>query len=903
MIYDRRIASQTLGCIFNNPALLADTDQCLLTNDDFADRLHKIVFAAIYNLYHDGLQIMNVGDITNYISKYPDQYSFFTEKEGSSFILTSSEIAEQNSFKFYYTKLKKLSVLRNLQASGYDISPFYDTQVLEIAKRFAIEKKFEESEVSDIINHYLGGLAEIESKYINKKTFTLESASEGLSELKERLKLAPEFGHGLNGDMFTSIVKGARKSKFYLYSGGTGVGKAVPNYTEIPTPNGVKKVGDIKVGDYVFGKNGKPTKILAVYPQKEQKKIFKVHFSDGRIAESCDEHLWEYKFRTGYVPQVNSLKKMIEQSKNLGGYKDKKGYFFKVPVSQAVEYDEKEYKINPYTMGALLGDGSFRIGSGSPSLSFSSADEEIVVNIANLESWHYFKEKSNNYSWYFRKEFDTRSRISVTEVVDDKLVNVKSEDKFIPKEYLFGNIEQRFALLQGLLDTDGSIDSKGRVSYVTISGKLKNDVVYLAQSLGLIATVIPDKREEKYSNGLCYIVHIQSDKDIKPKLFRLSRKANIAKEYANNGKRSESKDYIAITNIEETNLYTDMTCFTVDSNDHLFLMNDFIVTHNTRVAVGNACRLAYPFYFDTQKDKWVEQGATQRVLFITTELEADEIRTMILAYLSGVPEDHILEGRYGEREEKRVDEAIKIVDYFKEHFIIYHMPDPNIHQLNTNVRRLVIAHKINGLFYDYIHTSPGLLMEFSGFKIREDVVLNMLSTALKNLANEMGIFVWSGTQLNASADDFEFAGPHNLRGSRSIADKLDVGILARRVTPEALKSVSHILNNSLYKPTAYEDFYKNRRSKYTQIRLWTEIDLGTCRKKDLFATDGYGNLIDLELIFPKDTSITVTLNDVLSLKVAPQKPEPVKLKIEEVETIEEEKVEVKKPTYARKITL
>lgn len=905
MVYDLRIGSQILGGLFNSPQLLSDTDRYLITLDDFADRLHKIIFSAIYNMYHDGISTMNIGDVTNYISKYPDQYNFFTEKEGSTFLLTASEISDASNFNFYYSRLKKLSILRHLKALKYDISNFYDPEMIDISKRMEIEKRLEEYEVNDIINFYLGELSELESRFINKKTFSLSKANQGLKDLKERLKKAPEFGHALNGDMFTTIVKGGRKKKFYLYSGATGVGKAIPNYTEIPTPNGLKKVGDIKTGDTIFGQDGKPTKVVATHPQSEQKKIFKVHFSDGRIAECCEEHLWEYNFQRGKIPKVNSLKEIIKIAQELGGYKGPEGYFFKVPINKPVEYNRREYRVHPYVMGALLGDGSFRTISGQPSLSFSSEDEEIVERIAKLQSWYYFKEKSDNYSWFFRKEEDTRARISVAEVVDSRLVNVKSEDKFIPEEYLLGSIEQRLSLLQGLLDTDGSIDSKGRVSYFTISEKLKKDVVYLTQSLGMIATVILDKRAEKYTTGVGYIIRIQAPKDFKVNLFRLERKIAIARKYLNNGKRSETKKYIAITDIEETDKYTEMTCFTVNNNDHLFLMNDFIVTHNTRTAVGNAAKLAYPFMYDLNSGKWKQMGSCQRVLYIVTELEAEEIQTMILAFLSGVSEDKILSGKYMGNEEERVDEAIKIVEYYSENFIIYHMPDPSIHQLNTNVRRLVIANKINSLFYDYIHSSPQLLMEFQSFKIREDVALNMLSTALKNLANEMNLFVWSGTQVNASSDDFEFAGPHNLRGSRSIADKIDAGILARKVTPEALKTVSHILKDSMYKPTAYEDFYKNRRSKYANVRVWTDMDLGTCRKRDLFVTDPFGNLIDIELIFPKDVSIDVTIEEILNSETKVDEESEVQRNQSSIpiEKISKEKEESVKPKTSPKITL
>jgi replicative DNA helicase len=138
---------------------------------------------------------------------------------------------------------------------------------------------------------------------------------------------------------------------------------------------------------------------------------------------------------------------------------------------------------------------------------------------------------------------------------------------------------------------------------------------------------------------------------------------------------------------------------------------------------------------------------------------------MILAYLSGVNEGHILDNTFMPGEEARVRTAAAIMTHFKDNLLIYHMPDPNVSQLNSNARRFAILHHLDFLAFDYIHSSPALLGEFQSMKVREDVALLLMSTTLKALANELEMLVFSGTQVNKEGEQMEFADQGALRGS------------------------------------------------------------------------------------------------------------------------------------------
>ena len=272
---------------------------------------------------------------------------------------------------------------------------------------------------------------------------------------------------------------------------------------------------------------------------------------------------------------------------------------------------------------------------------FSSEDDILPSIIAKTMNWNLKKGSDNNFTWYFSDK--NNNNIYVENLLKDypDMVNLYTEDKYIPEDYLIGSEEQRWELLRGLLDTDGSIDlDKGRISFFTISSKLKNNIVLLCRSLGIIPSILEDRRENKYSTtGVCYRIILQSSFDKKEKMFKLERKKERVSNYLSKVTRHEKKNSISIINIKSLNRKEEMTCFMVDNNEHLFLMNDYIVTHNTRGLVGDACFLAYPIRYDSITESWIQDGSNEKVLYVVTEQTDEEIKTMILSYLADVNEE------------------------------------------------------------------------------------------------------------------------------------------------------------------------------------------------------------------------------------------------------------------------
>lgn len=280
-------------------------------------------------------------------------------------------------------------------------------------------------------------------------------------------------------------------------------------------------------------------------------------------------------------------------------------------------------------------------------------------------------------------------------------------------------------------------------------------------------------------------------------------------------------------------------------------------TGKTRSMVGDACYIAYPIRYNSRKEEWENTGSCEKVLYIGTEQKPDEIQTMILAYLTDINEEKILYGNYSEKEEELLEKAMKLMDIYEDNFIITQMPDPNLNQIKSLIRKHYLIDGIENIFYDYIFSSPSLLNEFRDLKIREDVILMMLSTTLKDLAAELDVFIMSATQVNGELE--EKKGIKNqtcLRGAKSIADKVDVGCITMKVTQDELTTLDVLIQKKGIRPNQVTDIYKIRRGRYNDVRVWSYMDLGTCRKQDLFITDANFKEIEgfqaIRILFDED---------------------------------------------------
>lgn len=476
---DRKTIIQVLGSLMNRPELLSDIDKYQLEPNDFDLKLDRYVYSAIYNLYVQGAERIHAQDVDNYLSSNEIAKKVIEDENGIQFLIDCETNTESGNFTYYYNKLKKFNLLRDLEKNGYDISSFYCDDPLNID--FEIGKRFETLTTEQILNHYKVDMVNLESKYVINTVVKEGKASDGIRNLIAELQQTPEVGIRLQGSIFNTITRGGRKGKLYLRSAGSGVGK-------------------------------------------------------------------------------------------------------------------------------------------------------------------------------------------------------------------------------------------------------------------------------------------------------------------------------------------------------------------TRSMVGDACNIAYPIRFEPKYGKWIATGNPEKVLYVMTEQETSEIQTMILAYLTGINEENFLYGTFTGEELERIEKAIQIMEMYSDYLLTAQVPDPSASVIKNMFRRYALQQGVENFFYDYIFSSPAMLNEYRDLGLREDVVLRMFTTVLKNLATELNVFILTSTQI--SNDEGEgFKDFKNIRGSKAIADLADFACIMSLPSKEELKIVSSGFQKLYnFQPNCVIDVFKNRRGRWTQLRIWTKSDLGTCRKYDLFVT-------------------------------------------------------------------
>lgn len=268
----------------------------------------------------------------------------------------------------------------------------------------------------------------------------------------------------------------------------------------------------------------------------------------------------------------------------------------------------------------------------------------------------------------------------------------------------------------------------------------------------------------------------------------------------------------------------------------------------TRTMVGDACYIGCSYIYNLETKEWDYTNEPYDVLYIATEQDLAEVQTMCLAFLSGVDEEHILTNNYLAGEMDRVIKAAELLKNSKIHF--ESTPDFSLQDIENIIKRHIRENNVEFIFYDYIHTSMKILEEITkrsgGVKLREDNILFMLSTKLKEICVKYDVFIMSSTQLNGDWKTAETPDQNLLRGAKAIADRIDWGSILLEVTAEDLEKLQPILAQGVEPPNVKLSIYKNRQGRWKGIYLWMNADRGICRFNTVFATKWNHELIQME---------------------------------------------------------
>lgn len=331
-----------------------------------------------------------------------------------------------------------------------------------------------------------------------------------------------------------------------------------PLYSNVLTPFGWKEMKDLVEGDTVCGTNGTHQNVLGIFPKGELE-IYEIIFADGRVVECSSNHLWTVTTNYGIEKTITANELLNDFVKTQSDGSNKYKYFVKNNVVQFTQ--NKPMPLDPYLVGLLIGDGSLS-GTGSIELSLG-LNKENIINKIILPEGITCSVKLNENKNYFRIKLNgkTESGLSMFDILNSiGLLGTKSDTKFIPDVYLYSTIEDRIRLLDGLLSTDGYINSRGLFEFSTVSDKLADNFQELILSLGYSFNRKLHNRDKDFDS--------YSDKSI----HRITQLK---------GYKYGSK----IVDVRPTGIFTEMMCIKVSNEDHLYITDGYIPTHNTTTAI------------------------------------------------------------------------------------------------------------------------------------------------------------------------------------------------------------------------------------------------------------------------------------------------------------------------------
>ncbi len=364
--------------------------------------------------------------------------------------------------------------------------------------------------------------------------------------------------------------------------------------SQVLTPFGFKRMGDIRLGDVVACPDGTFSPVIAIRPRGIVP-IYRVRCTDGAEVRVTGDHLWRASI-VGYARKRNSVpgnSDGIYTTDELRAFVTKaqrKHFGIRpwplIPLCQPIQFTiasrnaSARWPIDPYALGVLIGDGS--LTQATPS--FTSADDHIIER---MRSFFPMIRHGDRYNYRIPDGGTLHRHLA------DMDLCVRAEHKHIPERYKRAPLDIRWALMQGLMDTDGYADAAGDCSYTTVSHRLALDVQWIARSLGAKATLSQKQGAYHKADGTrveCQIAYIVAINMPNPeRLFSLPRKRERAAKPYNGGLGQLKRRIISI----EPDGEEEAQCITIRHPDGLYITDDFIVTHNSK-GPGKAVRVSTP---------------------------------------------------------------------------------------------------------------------------------------------------------------------------------------------------------------------------------------------------------------------------------------------------------------------
>lgn len=608
-----------VGLLWADPFNTYSDYKDTISVDEFIHPVWGFYFDLGRKMYNEGIHKFDEITVKTKVKEY-NVVEEFKEYNGMTTIEDAVNIVKDHSenIEYYYETIKKNYTMRQLY-------------LLFGAKVFVDKNKYKWKDMTreqltmywqdktnkialENVNRY-----EAENLYIDPEEFIRKLEEESA----EMLPFYESY-------LMNSITQGVARGHVLMFGGFGNTGKALALNTPIPTPNGWTTMGDLKVGDTVFGADGKPTTVVYKSPVFEDHDVYEVCFDDGEKILADAEHQWSVE--TSYSRRLakKGVKEINGKLLNSNGYftltteemKDDfvrersggKEYKYKVPMHKPIEYEEKELLVNPYTLGLWLGDGT----SSNGEITIGKLDLNNIINnikndgydvsVRNNNEGEYTLLLRNPYNkvyceyghpknefWNYNinkcRECDRiRSNAKyrgcdisleknpkyyksvLQQLRDLNLIN----NKHIPRIYLQSSLEQRYELLRGLMDSDGYVDENGYCEFSQKNKVLIDGFSELLSSLGIKHTIKERVNKLNSKEFKSYRVSFYASKE--NSCFKLERKHNRLKD-----KTALRRSHKSIVNIRKVETIPTQ-CIMVDNEDHLYLAGErMTVTHNSSI--------------------------------------------------------------------------------------------------------------------------------------------------------------------------------------------------------------------------------------------------------------------------------------------------------------------------------
>ena len=624
-----------------------------------------------------------------------------------------------------------------------------------------------------------------------------------------------EVASGRSGEMtgvptgftdFDALTNGLHPGQMIVIAARPAMGKALALDTPLPTPAGWTTMGEVAVGDFVIGSDGRPTRVVAATEVMVDRPCYEVEFSDGSVLVADEQHQWLTHSRAERRGQgVGSVRTTGEIALSVRTTTAEARLNHSIANAGALQLESQSLPVPPYVLGAWLGDGT------SAGASITTADPELVMRleaeglvVKPLAARMRYSLSLPDEPVAARtcvvcgEEFVPRtsqvktcgrscggrakglgapsahpscpdcgqpsSGLRRCQVCRDEHGTVTAllrglgvlGDKHVPQAYLRASEAQRRDLLAGLLDTDGTVTNAGCVQFTVTNRVLAEGVRELVVSLGYRCTIATRAvKGRSVESSTAYNVNFTCDDDV----FWLPRKALLHKELRRKTLTRRSSRFI--TDVRRI-ASVPVRCIEVAADDHLYLAGESMIpTHNSTIGL------------DIVRSAAIKHKMAAVVFSL--EMSRTEITMRLLSAEAGIQLQHMRKGTMREEDWTRLASTMGRVSDAP--LFIDDSPNMSLMEIRAKCRRLKQRENLKLVVIDY----PQLMSSGKRVESRQQEV-SEFSRALKLLAKELEVPVIAISQLNRGPEQRTDKKPamSDLRESGSIEQDADMVILLHR---------------------------------------------------------------------------------------------------------------------------